>query len=505
MSGMLRSKNIDRICCLVIACTMLLAAGFTALAGAGVLESSRKTSLTYAKHLFDQSTVHKIEITMDGWDDFIDNCTDEKYRACAVIIDGEAQGTVGIRAKGNTSLSSMAQYENYSELPKNRCITLTDDGVVLSYDDSDAEYFVRDDGFAGGHTDPKEMRVRLGENVHLDFSYQYDSRDVVGTWGFWDGWQAVCLTFAENGNFSMFWKEPNKPIAVYEGVYGFGRSSGNLVVHAERLGHGGYPYAADWEWYVDDYGYINISDNDMVLMAGTYHFWPVEEDFFTVLDADTALGYIVANLTDSGEYTDQYGGEYTYYYSLPQFYHSENQDLQKINEQITAFYYPIMEEEQKAMEAGEILSYDLIDWQSSVYKGILCLHICAYAYDWEEHGIFYVDVDTLEQLDASEVLKRLEISEDEFLDAARTRAEEIFHYTFDKLPEEDREAYGYYDCLEQTVSDEFVNLDLPIFVDRHGEITVYLKISHMAGSGLMWQANNIFEEFYGEYIEEAVG
>ena len=27
MSGMLRSKNIDRICCLVIACTMLLAAG----------------------------------------------------------------------------------------------------------------------------------------------------------------------------------------------------------------------------------------------------------------------------------------------------------------------------------------------------------------------------------------------------------------------------------------------------------------------------------------------
>ena len=112
MSGMLRSKNIDRICCLVIACTMLLAAGFTALAGAGVLESSRKTSLTYAKHLFDQSTVHKIEITMDGWDDFIDNCTDEKYRACAVTIDGEAQGTVGIRAKGNTSLSSMAQYDN---------------------------------------------------------------------------------------------------------------------------------------------------------------------------------------------------------------------------------------------------------------------------------------------------------------------------------------------------------------------------------------------------------
>ena len=400
--------------------------------------------------------------------------------------------------------SSMAQYENYSELPRNRCITLTEDGVVLNYDDSDAEYFERADGFAG-HAAPEEMRTRLGEDVHLDFEYQYDSKNVVGSWGFWDGWQAACLSFEEDGDFSLYWKEPNRPIAVYEGVYGFGQNSGNLVIHAERLGYGGYPYVADWEWYVDDYGYISISDYDTVIMEGSYNFWPVEEDFFTVLDADTALGYIVANLTDSGEYTDQYGGEYTYYYSLPQFYHSENRDLQKINEQITEFYYPIMEMEQNAMSEGEILSYDLIDWQSSVYKGILFLHVFAYTYDWEEHSIFYVDVDTLEQLEVSEVLERLEISEEDFLDAARTRAEEIFHDKFDDMPEEDRETYGYYEYLEQTLSDEFVNLDLPIFVGRHGEITVYLKIASKAGSGLMWEANNIFGEFYGNYQEEAVG
>lgn len=399
--------------------------------------------------------------------------------------------------------TSMGQYENYSELPRNRCITLTDDGVVLNYDDSDAEYFERADGFEG-HADAEEMRARLDEDVHLDFDYQYDSKNVVGSWGFWDGWQAACLTFAEDGSFSMFWKEPNKPIAVYEGVYGFGTNSGNLVIHAERLGYGGYPYVADWEWYVDEWG-LNLSDEAGIILDGMWTFWPVEEDFFTVLDADTALGYIVANLTESGEYTDQYDGAYTYYFSLPQFYYSEHQDLQNINEQIVDFYYPIIEEERNAMEAGEILSYDLIDWQSMVYKGILFLHVYALTYDWEEHDIFYVDVDTMEQVDASEVLKRLEISEEEFLDAARTRAEEIFISTFDEMPEEDREAYGYYDCLEQTVSDEFVNLELPIFVNRHGEITVYLKIASMAGSGLMWEGNNIFGEYYGAYKEEAVG
>ena len=69
--------------------------------------------------------------------------------------------------------------------------------------------------------------------------------------------------------------------------------------------------------------------------------------------------------------------------------------------------------------------------------------------------------------------------------------------------EEDREDFGYYDCLEQTVSDEFVNLDLPVFVDGSGNICVYVKISSMAGSGIICTPDCIFES-HGVY-EEAVG
>ena len=62
----------------------------------------------YEKLLFDQGKVHTIEITMADWDDFIANATAEEYRECEIVIDGEKMGTVGIRAKGNTSLSSVA-------------------------------------------------------------------------------------------------------------------------------------------------------------------------------------------------------------------------------------------------------------------------------------------------------------------------------------------------------------------------------------------------------------
>lgn len=398
--------------------------------------------------------------------------------------------------------TSMAQYENYSGLPQNRIMTLTDDGIVLNYDDADAEYYVRDNSYDDFHTAPEEMRQRLGDDAHLDFDYQYDSRDVLGTWAFWTGWDAACVTFREDGTFSLSWKTPNRPIEVYEGVYGFGTYSGNLVIAAERVGYGEFPYITNWEWEIDEYGDLSLKDSDNILFEGNYWFWPVEEEFFTVLDADTALGYILESFHEQGQYTDQYDVYYDYYYSLPQFYHSEHEDLQYINEVITEFYYPIIESEMQAMEIGEFLSYDYVDWQSVVYNGILFLHVYAYTYDWEEHATFYIDLETMEELDAREMLTRLGLDEDTFIDTVRDTAEELFLNMFSDIPEEDWEEYGLYECLEQTLSPEFVHVYLPIFVDRYGTITVYLAISHPAGSGLMWVPACPFEP---DYEEEAVG
>ena len=426
---------------------------------------------------------------------------EEFWPAEGWYTDTDEQSVTGKSQK----FDGMGQFGNYSGLPQNRTITLTEDGVVLNYDDSDAEYFTRDDSFYGGHNSPEDLRAWLGEDVHLDFNYQYDAKDIVGTWGFWTGWDAACMTFAEDGTFSFFWKTPGKPIEVYKGAYGFGLYSGNLEIVAERVGYGCFPVEVNWEWSLNEWGDLNITGSDNILLEGSGYFWPVEEAFFTVLQPDKALGYVVEHFHEQGDYTDQYGLEYSYYYSMPNFYYSENKDLKEINRQITDFYYPIIEMEKQAMDAGEILTYDLVDWQAASYNGVLFLHVYAYTYDWEEHDVFYIDVETMEQLRPEEMLERLGIAEDEFLDAARTKAEKYFVNFFSEIPEEDREDFGYYDCLEQTVSDDFVNLDLPIFVDNVGQITVYLKLSSMAGSGIIWQPDSIFEPFYGDYVEEAVG
>lgn len=104
------SKHIDKICCAALAFALILTVLFMNAAKFGVQAVS--SDAVYASGLFDISGVHTIDIVMDDWDTFIANCTDEKYRDCTVIIDGETFHNVGIRAKGNTSLSSVAAYGN---------------------------------------------------------------------------------------------------------------------------------------------------------------------------------------------------------------------------------------------------------------------------------------------------------------------------------------------------------------------------------------------------------
>lgn len=96
----------DRITC--IAVVVMLAVSILMW---GTVESVRgdgSHTVGYEGLLFDTSAVHTIDIRMDDWDSFIANATAEEYTECAITIDGEKIANVGIRGKGNTSLSSVA-------------------------------------------------------------------------------------------------------------------------------------------------------------------------------------------------------------------------------------------------------------------------------------------------------------------------------------------------------------------------------------------------------------
>ena len=103
-------KHFDKICCVVLAITLLLTVLFVNAESFGIQKAA--SALGYEGTLFDTSTVHTINIIMDDWDEFIANCKNEEYYSCAVVIDNEAYKNVAIRAKGNTSLTQVESYGN---------------------------------------------------------------------------------------------------------------------------------------------------------------------------------------------------------------------------------------------------------------------------------------------------------------------------------------------------------------------------------------------------------
>lgn len=108
---MVTNKHISKI----VAALMIAAVAFCLLAAkaAGQSDALRETgvAVSYQSKLFDTDQMIEIDIQMedDDWKDLLEHAIEEKYYCCDVVVNGETFSSVGIRAKGNTSLTTIAQ------------------------------------------------------------------------------------------------------------------------------------------------------------------------------------------------------------------------------------------------------------------------------------------------------------------------------------------------------------------------------------------------------------
>ena len=103
-------KHINVICCIVLALTMVLTLVLMGFSGSVSMAGGR--TMGYEDKLFDPSIVHTIEIKMDNWEEFLNNCKSEEYYTCDLVIDGETYRNIAIRGKGNTSLTQVDSFGN---------------------------------------------------------------------------------------------------------------------------------------------------------------------------------------------------------------------------------------------------------------------------------------------------------------------------------------------------------------------------------------------------------
>ena len=108
---MVTNKYITKIASVIMAVAVIvcfLAYGFSEK----IQEAYGKDMVTmaYESKLFDTDEIMDVDILMDedDWQEMLDNAISEEYYSCDVMINGKTFYSVGIRPKGNTSLSSIA-------------------------------------------------------------------------------------------------------------------------------------------------------------------------------------------------------------------------------------------------------------------------------------------------------------------------------------------------------------------------------------------------------------
>jgi spore coat protein CotH len=109
---MARHKYTNALCIAAVAMVLIVACAF--MLGESIGIQAADSPPAYAEKLFSTDRVHSLDIIVDesDWNEMLENAGDEEYIAASLVLDGESIKTVGIRPKGNSSLSQIEQTDS---------------------------------------------------------------------------------------------------------------------------------------------------------------------------------------------------------------------------------------------------------------------------------------------------------------------------------------------------------------------------------------------------------
>ena len=111
---MIDNPHIGKGILALLLAAILALLGFMGYWSAASAQMDDGLSMTYQNTLFDTSSVIEVDIDIseDNWAALLENATSEEYYDCDVTVNGTTYEHVGLRAKGNTSLSMVASSDS---------------------------------------------------------------------------------------------------------------------------------------------------------------------------------------------------------------------------------------------------------------------------------------------------------------------------------------------------------------------------------------------------------
>ena len=356
-------------------------------------------------------------------------------------------------------------------------IVLTEEGVCVQEKGSTSEYR-RDESLPCVQTSFDSQMARLRNRVSGQ-----PATELAGQWEYNDGFTAACLRLGENGSFSYVCKEQHRPIEVLEGAWVLDSDADCLAVQAERIGDETVPYELLLAYSAEGGGLFLMDTTeqpDLYLNYGMF-FWPTAGEWSTGFTLEQLTCVYYEPMNASGTVTASDGYEMYYSYRIPCFFNEASTTLDQLNSDICDRFETQAEAELDRIRRNEPPVTHLIEYHYAAFDGLeqLILWTDSY-YELPDCAVFCYDRGRDMQLDTKALLKRLGISESDFLAAVRAAAEAYFQADNGFMTQEQRQEMGYDEKLAWTISDEAVNLDMPVVVTEYGELAVIARIGASA-------------------------
>ena len=218
--------------------------------------------------------------------------------------------------------------------------------------------------------------------------------------------------------------------------------------------------------------------------------------------ADSDMIIITENYAEDGHYTDSLDNSWTYSYHVPQLT-ADTVGARAINAAIDEKFGDPVRGALKDMQQALSLGCVSVSWKSYRYEDVLSLVVKAEA-DWEftDYAVYLYDAGRGVQLTTAELLEKLGVAQETFLDGLRRSAAAAF------------DEQGYINTTEGvqwvqerswTVGAENVNTEAMVYADETGKLMAVLPVGSMAGAAWYYKVLEAMPERGGETLTVEAG
>lgn len=213
--------------------------------------------------------------------------------------------------------------------------------------------------------------------------------------------------------------------------------------------------------------------------------------------ADSDMIIITENYAEEGHYTDSLDNSWTYSYHVPQLT-ADTAGARAVNAAIDEKFGDPVRGALKDMQQALSLGCVSVSWKSYRYEDVLSLVVKAEA-DWEftDYAVYLYDAGRGVQLTTAELLEKLGVAQETFLDGLRRSAAAAF------------DEQGYISTTEGvqwaqerswTVGAENVNTEAMVYADETGQLMAVLPVGAMAGAAWYYKVLEAMPERGGDTL-----